>query len=258
MALIYNPNSEFLREPNLLMPGKKPVGAVKINWEHTLTGGLEDYWIFDGRQGDIVKNLGLDDGADLSIVGSDWQFMAERLYTDVGNVHPAGGGNMSLQPGHGGITHLPYVGYYPGSFKSYGNVYTVIEFVSTGNGDANVSGPGGASHTTGYFLNGKYHAAGGSFKIFTYTTNTGWGRYETVAVSRNGTSGSLYRDGILLDTVNGFTEGAEYQCYQHGLNQAESWMTRQGQSYCGIWKRELSADEIASVTSDPYQFLIPA
>ena len=37
---IANINSELLREPNLLIPGKKPIGPVKIDWEHPLTSGL--------------------------------------------------------------------------------------------------------------------------------------------------------------------------------------------------------------------------
>jgi len=40
MPILPNPQSELLREPNLLIPGKKPVGAVKIDWEHPLTNGM--------------------------------------------------------------------------------------------------------------------------------------------------------------------------------------------------------------------------
>jgi len=36
-----------LREPNLLVPGKKPVGSVKIDWSHPLTEGLISACIFN-------------------------------------------------------------------------------------------------------------------------------------------------------------------------------------------------------------------
>ena len=35
----------MLREPNLLVPGKKPVGSVKIDWTHSLTRGLVGAWV---------------------------------------------------------------------------------------------------------------------------------------------------------------------------------------------------------------------
>jgi len=40
MAQIPNPNSELLREPNLLIPGKKPVGAVKLDRNHRYAPNL--------------------------------------------------------------------------------------------------------------------------------------------------------------------------------------------------------------------------
>jgi len=40
MAIVWNPRSELIREPNLLVPGKKPIGPVKINWSHPDTKGL--------------------------------------------------------------------------------------------------------------------------------------------------------------------------------------------------------------------------
>jgi len=36
MAIIWNPQSELLREPNLLVPGKKPVGSVRPDWSSSL------------------------------------------------------------------------------------------------------------------------------------------------------------------------------------------------------------------------------
>jgi len=38
--MLVNARSELLREPNLLLPGKKPVGPVKIDWSHPLSRDL--------------------------------------------------------------------------------------------------------------------------------------------------------------------------------------------------------------------------
>jgi len=37
----------LLREPNLWVPGKKPIGRVKIDWSHPLARGLSDAFIFN-------------------------------------------------------------------------------------------------------------------------------------------------------------------------------------------------------------------
>ena len=55
MALIPNPNSELLREPNLLIPGKKPIGPVKIDWGHPLAPNCVAAYTFNS-QVNIVNN----------------------------------------------------------------------------------------------------------------------------------------------------------------------------------------------------------
>ena len=49
----------YLREPNLWVPGKKPIGPVKIDWEHPYTKGLVAAYIFQVKDGnnaiDLVK-----------------------------------------------------------------------------------------------------------------------------------------------------------------------------------------------------------
>ncbi|RMH12113.1 MAG: hypothetical protein D6698_15575, partial [Gammaproteobacteria bacterium] len=53
MPALVNPRSVLLREPNLLVPGRKPVGPVRIDWEHPLAEGLVFYYL---RGADIVNN----------------------------------------------------------------------------------------------------------------------------------------------------------------------------------------------------------
>lgn len=56
MALIVNPRSELIREPNLLIPGKKPNGPVKVDREHPFAPN--HFWMFDtlGKVPDLAKN----------------------------------------------------------------------------------------------------------------------------------------------------------------------------------------------------------
>ena len=58
---IPNPCSEFLREPNLLIPGKKPVGAVRIDWGHPLANRLTGCWLFRDTFLDEVSQKALVD-----------------------------------------------------------------------------------------------------------------------------------------------------------------------------------------------------
>jgi len=65
MAQIPNPYSEFLREPNLLIPGRKPVGPVKIDPNYTQPLYLNIPGVNPGRvsdnsgwDSDIVVNVG--------------------------------------------------------------------------------------------------------------------------------------------------------------------------------------------------------
>ena len=83
------------------------------------------------------------------------------------------------------------------------------------------------------------------------------GHFQTFIVSRNGNTVTLYRDAAVLDTYASFGT-TDYKCFCLGGSTANGYLGRQGNVYCGIWMRELTASEIASVTSDPYQFLIPA
>jgi len=54
MPNIPNPYSELLREPNLLIPGKKPVGAVKVDWTNPITNGLKGCYLLNST---AVANL---------------------------------------------------------------------------------------------------------------------------------------------------------------------------------------------------------
>lgn len=47
MALIWNAQSEILRDPNLLTPGKMPNGRVKIDWSNKVTNKLHSCYLWN-------------------------------------------------------------------------------------------------------------------------------------------------------------------------------------------------------------------
>ena len=57
MAIVINPASEFLREPNLLVPGKKPLGSVKVDFSNSLSKSVLAVWLVSalGPIRDIVS-----------------------------------------------------------------------------------------------------------------------------------------------------------------------------------------------------------
>jgi len=67
MAAIPNPYAELFREPNLLIPGKKPVGSVKIDWENRFASGLRNLQY--ANKGSAFQTLGVGK-PDWQVVGS--------------------------------------------------------------------------------------------------------------------------------------------------------------------------------------------
>jgi len=51
-----NPQSELIREPNLLVPKKLPIGRVKIDWNHSLTNTLLGCWLPGSSPLNMVDN----------------------------------------------------------------------------------------------------------------------------------------------------------------------------------------------------------
>ena len=64
-VLIPNPNSELIREPNLLVPGRKPVGAVKVDWSNPATEEMRLCYLFN-QGSNTVRNVGLFQGGNLT------------------------------------------------------------------------------------------------------------------------------------------------------------------------------------------------
>jgi len=87
MAQIPNPQSELLREPNLLMPGKKPVGSVKID-RTTYTGQHIQHFLLPPYTYDISKQQPITYGSTMETLISD-------AYHSDGLITAPGGGSGS-------------------------------------------------------------------------------------------------------------------------------------------------------------------
>ena len=73
----------MLREPNLLIPGKKPVGNVKIDWSHPLSKGLK-YAFLDLNRNLVDGKKTVATGGEITLVtrsdGSLWNYIGDGQY----------------------------------------------------------------------------------------------------------------------------------------------------------------------------------
>jgi len=265
----YPIEAALLREPNLWVPDKKPVGPVKVDWDNPITAGL------------VVCVL----------PRSSDRYLTYTNYADPGNPATVGGTAPTIDPigvGNGG----EYVLCHPqGGINGVDSLYckqkeavantddmTGIEIkrlltTSPGNTSGIWRGVGGdsfriASTSTtnlrvSYIDNvpTQYNA---DLTINTLTSTNKihfWGgRKKGNAVHAYALDDSVFKKStgiIFLGTSTFRDDGAVNQISFVGDTNT-AW-TLHGWIYASfVWKRALSDSEIESVFRDPYQFLIPA
>jgi len=260
MAKIPNPQSELLREPNLLIPGKKPVGSVKIDWSHPLAKGWSAFFCpLPHNKSDLVNGNQPEFWS-----GAGWQTCSEgigwRKDTD------------------GQLQQYPYVPGYSidGDFTLmwrgylYGEIAGLMGFMGQRSGGLSAGewswySNGDASNDEVVFL----HHTTSSSTVFS-TLNT-WPAVHPelytlfVTQSNGGNSWKLYvKYGSSLYTETD-TETSEmpFTTVQAPLilNDITIGATNGVDAIylCGgICQRALSDNEVLSMIADPYQFLIPA
>ena len=135
MAIV--PDIACLREPNLLVPGRKPVGTVRVNWGHTLSYGLELCIIWNSTPTDIVNQHSISfsgavpDASGLQIVGTDKVTITTMPALPNGHtvVHiftPFALDSAGYLSDHGDANELAIInGYQVGYFNCYGSPYPV-------------------------------------------------------------------------------------------------------------------------------------
>lgn len=241
MASIPNPQSEFLREPNLLIPGKKPVGSVKIDWANTLTTGLYTYIPFNqggGEAWDYAQNKGA--GTSPS-TNQSWT---------------PKGGNMTINNNDDGW-----------EYESASSILAPLTVIGRAQYD-NLT----QDHTLICYDDQDLliwaDTAASSLKMAAYA---GTAQYDT-SVTINTTDFYTW-GGILLNVANDWQFIIEGEIISPsvdignrelggqiwiGENQSGLKTHLGNMEFLAIWTRELSAAEVKSFHNDPYQFLIPA
>jgi len=259
----------YLVEPNLLIPGKKPVGNVKVDWENSLTDNIIGFWPFHqpnlespGRN--IVSNryntrprdewadqpnpYGYDDGnPNIRTWGNA---SLDHRYIDVNDELFAGTGpftiackfmrNSAVSDSYqivlgrrdgtaGGETIYLYI------IEDSGNDYLRfwVEGLTAG---AALSDPTAAPLNEWITMVGVF--SGSALTIYTNGV-------EAISIGCTGTRGSSTSTTTEFGASPVFAD-SQYQRILRGLI-----------SYVGIWHRVLTPSEILSMYEDPYQFLIP-
>ena len=245
----------MLREPNLLVPRKKPVGPVKIDWSHSLANGLKfcvapttSAFELTEYNPPVVSGdmfIGVGEGG-LCYTGSNsansdyYSYQANGLRHDYVDLSI-----FSVMKS-------------TASFENYSTIVSrnydgsTVPFVF--NLKENVTSIGGFSWYNGGWDNLRstaWEALAGDSKIHSLA-----GTYKASPKSRK-----LYIDGVFdtsdvpsiaLPTGNTLPIDVGNYIFA-GDNRFY------GDIYCVyIFNRNLSSSEVASLSADPYQFLIPA
>ena len=240
----------MLREPNLLIPGKKPVGPVKIDWSHPLTNKLKHAFILSHLTGyrDLVSGI----------------LPTTNVATTIDN--------------KGAFHNTGYLNYPTPDWINSG--VTNATFFYRSNGSNLTSGRSGfgfhAYGATGsrfgvvIYQDDIYFSADIAGTLKSVIVSTGWPLYVTTDLAAR-------YDGTLSTASEryvGYINGAEYTS---GDAFPASMETNYSRLYLGaygygsvayynintseigyIWNRTLSTAELESIRFDPYQFLIPA
>ena len=238
-----------LREPNLLMPGKKPVGPVKIDYSHPIGRSVEGYWLpMPGKRNKYyegnVNIVAIPESGSPSLVGS-----SNGLYYTNGVVGETAGQWVVPTPGVTGNGHsLFWCGMFTNGTSSQ-NQYMINHrhvagnrlyiYYFSGNNAVTFYHGGGTQYLCGTNVEiNKYQSAAMTAVKTSVSNQIGWTRYWNGKEDGVLTSNDLaYMDKIKL-SFNLFVDGGTYVVFH--------------------FNKELSAAETASLHADPYQFLIPA
>lgn len=238
----------LLREPNLWIPHKKPVGNVKLDTTHHLARGLTNAWVFTEGTGiarDIVR--GENWGSLSPDSGATWEV------SDRGRVIHADTNNDSFLSERANKVLVPYSiafswkkhGADPANFRYfwYSNNAGHSSFNCNPSATTfqislkNLTLGDGASYTD--FIDGNWHSA-----VTTGTSSTRHDMYldnkhhawTTTAITAQATADWL--------AVN-------------GRDDSPARFSGGDMVYCYVYDRVITEAEVGALHNDPYQMLIP-
>lgn len=226
---MFVPNSK-LDMHELLYPGRKPVGLVKIDWGHPLTIGLKICVGFNNSYADLVtssmptflngasiirNNINVEAAFDAAVEYGETSFEDITIITGFNLNYAENFAQIVGDRGSGGYTFsLRY--------------RTGLQVLLSG-------GSIGSAQLT----------ADGSFYVGAFTH------------SRSDNTVNLYKDGVLTDTAV-INRSLQSQPIRVGNYSGSGGVLSQDNNYTYVFNRKLNSNEIADLTLNPYQFLIPA
>jgi hypothetical protein len=257
----------LLQEPNLITPGKKPLGDVAIDWTHPSTYGLKAGYIFNKVTGNnLIKDI-TGFGPDIVLATSGTE------YSDI-SVH---GGEIGL---HNDATKTSYgyidAGEIPGGGDDVNAIMFGIYGWANSRGVVTIYGPSGGTTdfqvwfgTTGY--KAQPHGGDGT-DVIAYTSNITYRRIHSLYWQNSSTNKQSfynYKDGAHAKdtgTVSCTSFPASGRKFLIGTDADSLGTDGDGslaQYFGGIYfylfffNREFEDDEAYSLNENPYQFLIP-
>jgi hypothetical protein len=258
----------LLREPNLWVPGKKPVGNVEIDWSNDHANNLQHFFMYQGWR--RVVDFG---------PGKPGSYGAYGSHTNVGTVYGSGDNFGSTDTSYDRVyvndTILPITSSSKISFlfHFYVNRQSNIQYIanvyisssvridirveSTGGSPANTLGffvLMGSGFTFETYLTANAISANGSFVTAVLAADIAAKRGEITALI----DGKLYSSGNTGTGANSTSITGTYftSRYDRALSQDQTFdgimLTR------AHWNRKIESNERSAIVKDPYQLLIPA
>ena len=237
----------MLREPNLLIPGKKPVGNVKIDWDHPLT-----------KPAFSVIPMRSDGGL--------YTFDRKNNFSFTGNIEPSIGGiGAKFVQSSSDTAAIDYTF----GFVNYPFTLEVLVSVNPNSTDQLLMGIVDASLGTRQW--GLYVSTINDFRLVARNTTSRITSSGVTAVANTvyhvvgrfitNTSRKIYVNGGAetegTDRADWSVEADRVCLGYWGDSSTSAWMD--GTIYmANLYNSDISVEEIKSRAADPYQFLIPA
>jgi hypothetical protein len=247
----FNTKSELLREPNLLVPGKKPVGPVKIDESHSLAQDLSGYAHLNGIYSWFYVDGAYEAPLFYAPAYSQWM---GRWGNIVYSANSAGvhamhsNSSVSLGAASGGFTCA-------GHFSLRSGVATFTYFAAIDRYN-----PGLAVNNNEYAYTYLGGSAGQTSDSDMLTAGVGL-RHFLLGTRQEGTALlRFYFDNVQTDDITGKTDaaGGGRICIHSSSDIGDNPGNDDSASeWFGFWHRELSATERDTLMHDPYCFLIP-
>jgi hypothetical protein len=270
MAAIPNPYAELFREPALLVPGKKPIGRVKLDWTHPLSNGMTRFVLF-GKRFSFV-----DPAVNLS--GVVFDYVPNKI---IGQYSDFSGELPSWQTDYIDSPEATSVLFLDTELVSTKAAYTVMARCRShaNTASANMfSCDSSSSNLRTWQLRYNTAANPSDLRFVAFRTNStttsitsGTVLYEdewyTVAGAFDASFARLYIDGLeAASPVSNATSQVNIAAGASGVlaRLTTSAPTAPGNvfdgdvSWVASWDRVLSDVEFKSMHDDPYQVLIPA